>query len=154
MAASIARTWAATSKRASGTGSAAARSAISAEVPFGCVAEAPIGTEHGRYSVEADRIVAIHAERMIRQQAQGVTEILAVDLPDLELGQEQVRERDRRLGAIEPAAQIKAVAHRQFVDQDVHRPAAVRFGIVEPLSAVNGVEQLLGDVALVARGTL
>jgi hypothetical protein len=89
---------------------------------------------------------------VVGQEAGDVAEVLAVDLPDLELGQEQVREREGRAGSAEPAPKVDGVRHPDLVDHDVDRPATVRMPEVQPLRAVDRVEQLLRDVSPPLRG--
>jgi hypothetical protein len=72
-----------------------------AQVALDGVAEPPIRPEHGRQPIKADGAVAVLAQRIVRKQAQGVTKVLAVDLPDLELGQQQVGQDDGGIRAAE-----------------------------------------------------
>src|SRR5262249_31678480 len=65
------------------------------------------------------------------------------------LGQEQLRERDRRLVDIEPIADRNAVAHRELADEDVdlQLPAA---RVEAPLVAVERVELVMRREAALA----
>ena len=64
------------------------------------------------------------------------------------LVEQQVGERQRELAAVEPLGQIELVAHREAVEQDVDGPPALRVLEVQAGRAVQGVEHLVGHVAL------
>ncbi len=61
---------------------------------------------------------------MLGEQDQGVQDVLAVDLDDLELREEQLRQRERRARLGQAVAEVDAVAHLECIDEDIDRPTA------------------------------
>src|SRR5262249_44958341 len=81
------------------------------------------------------------------QQPDGVDEVLAVDLVDLQLGQQEVGGVEAVGVLVETPGEVEAVAHREGSDQD--GGPAPGLGVLEehPLGAGRGVEPLVGQVA-------
>ena len=54
-------------------------------------------------------VAVVLGEGMIGEKTYGVAEVLAVDLPHLQFGEQQIRQGDRRSGSVEAAAQVELV---------------------------------------------
>ena len=96
---------------------------------------------------------------MFGEQHQRVEHVLAVDLHDLQLREQQFGERQCRRRIGEPIREVEAVAHLERVDEHVDRPLARRVHEVRLLApeqrvvlAVRGVA--LGLEQLVERGAV
>ena len=90
----------------------------------------------------------VGAERVLGEEDQRVEDVLAVDLDDLELGQEEFGQRKGRAGQREAVAEVEAVAHLEAVHEDVDRPIARDIHEVRLLAAEQRVVPLVRRVAL------
>ena len=82
---------------------------------------------------------------MVGEQAESVAEVLAVDLEDLQLAEQEVGQGDCGRRAVEPASQVQPMGHRQSIDNDVDRPLAVWCPEVQAGLAVQAAEELVGQ---------
>ena len=90
-------------------------------------------------------------QRVLGQQDQRIEHVLAVDLDDLELRQQELGERQRRARLREPVGELEPVAHLEAVHEDVDRPVARDVDEVGLLAAEQGVVPLVRRVALVGQ---
>jgi hypothetical protein len=81
------------------------------------------------------------------EQEHGVTDVLLVDLDDLELRQQQLGQGHRRGLDLEPFSEWDLVAHPKHVHEEVDLAAMV---LIEVQRALAGVHRVEGDVGLVA----
>ncbi|MDP8952939.1 MAG: hypothetical protein M3N18_12040 [Actinomycetota bacterium] len=81
------------------------------------------------------------------QQRQSVQDILLVEFHDLQLGEQQFRQRNRRGLHVEPFAEGDRVGHPEGADEDIHLPVVSLVEEQQPLPAVDRVKADLRRVA-------
>ena len=108
--------------------------------------EAPFARAHAR-DVRRVELAGGGAALVVEQERQPVDEILLLRVDDLELGQEQVRRRQRQRLEPEAVAKVEGVAHLEMVEQDIDRGLAGVGAEHQAAMAVDGVEAPLGDEA-------
>ena len=106
------------------------------------------GTLIAPWPRRASTRAVVLGERMLGEQDQRVEHVLAVDLDDLELRQEELGERQRRRRLGQPVAELEAMAHLEAVHEHVDRPVAGHVDEVGLLAAEQGVVPLVRRVAL------
>lgn len=84
---------------------------------------------------------------MVGEQAHHVPEVLFIDLPDLELGEQEVGEVDGGCRAIQATSEIEAVRHSQLVEHHVHGPTAARVMEIQAVATMDRVEHALRQIA-------
>ena len=82
------------------------------------------------------------------QQVSEVVHVLLVELDDLQLGQEEVRDVERVRNAVDPIGEVQDVTHVEPVHDHVDRGLPVRRGEVHLPVAVEGVEALVAEESL------
>src|SRR5215212_4055634 len=95
------------------------------------------------------RLAVALLDRVVVQQREGVADILLVELYDLELGEQQLCQRDRNGLDGEPLAERYLVGHPEGADQDVDLPFVL---LVEEKEALLAVDRVESDVWYVAYG--
>src|SRR5215831_14324594 len=93
------------------------------------------------------RLVTI-PDRVRRAQVQHVLRVLLVQLDDLQLGEQEIRQVEGHRHPREPVLEVDGVAHVQPVDQHVQRPPGLLRLEVQLLMAVERVEGLVADVSV------
>ena len=93
-----------------------------------------------------DRLAVRIADRVALEERERVPDVLLVQLRDLELGQKQLRQRDRDGVDLEPGVERDLVGHGEGAHEDVDLAVVVDVEEEEPLLPVQGIE---GDVRLV-----
>ena len=81
--------------------------------------EAPFRGGQRPDPIDVDGVRVTRPERVVEQQQDRVDDILLVELHDLELGKEQLRERDRGRIGLEPPVQRDHVAELEPIVEDV-----------------------------------
>src|SRR5215211_322781 len=109
--------------------------------------QAPIAGTEARDVSGVYSIPVFVLDRVVVQERQGIPNVLLVELYDLQLGQQQLRERNRHRFQSQPLAEADLVAHLEGADEDVHLPAVLLVEEEEALAAVERVETNLGRVA-------
>src|SRR5215211_8328180 len=84
---------------------------------------------------------------MIVQEGKGVADVLLVELDDLELGKQELRERDGERLHGHTVAEGNLLAHPELTDKHVDLPVVLLVEVQEPLPAVERVEARLGNVS-------
>src|SRR5439155_15209597 len=94
-----------------------------------------------------DGVIVARGDAVVEEQGDRVHQILAVDLVDLKLAQQQVGRAAARTVEVQSVAEVDDVRHLEDVDEDVDL-AAVR-GVVEVKAPVpvHQVEALVGLIA-------
>src|SRR5215216_1629806 len=88
-------------------------------------------------------------DRVVVQERQGIADVLLVELYDLQLGQEQLRQRDRHGLQGEPFAEADLVGHPEDADENIHLPIVL---LVEEQQAFLAVDRVEAHVWPVAHG--
>jgi hypothetical protein len=110
--------------------------------------QAPVGGTQGGDAGGVDGVVVALLHGVAVEQQDGVADVLLVELDDLELGEQQLRQRYRRGVELEALGERDLVAHAEGADEDVDLPAVV---VVEEQRALARVHRVERDVRVVAR---
>src|SRR5215218_8009152 len=116
--------------------------------------QAPIVGAEARDVSGVYRVSILVFHRVVAEQRQGITYVLLVELYDLQLGKQQLRQRDRHRFQGQPLAEADLVAHPEDADEDVHLPVVLLIEEKKALPAVDRVETNLGRVAQTLEETL
>src|ERR1700677_319314 len=88
------------------------------------------------------------------EEESDVVGVLTVELPDLQLGQQQVGQRDRRAVDGEPLDERDTVAHLEHVEQHVDLRGVLALLEYQPVPAVERIDLLVRGVAELSEDTV
>src|SRR5262245_12633135 len=108
----------------------------------------PVARAQLRDPGRVDRVAVVLGHRMSAEESAGVADILLVELCDLQLGDQQLSERQREWLQLQALGDRNLVRHLEAADEHVDLTLVLVVEEQQPLGSVESVE---GHVGLVAR---